>query len=70
MDRQTIMTTGRKGKYKNNYGLIEFTHTKRSVMDILDNIHSAGRPFIIASKHAVIRDHKRIERNVHLLDLN
>ncbi|MEZ8056223.1 type IV toxin-antitoxin system AbiEi family antitoxin [Vibrio atlanticus] len=66
MDRLTVMTTGRKGEYKTSYGLIEFTHTKRSVTDILDNIHSVGRALRIASQQAAVRDLKRVGRNVHL----
>lgn len=50
IDRLPIMTTDRKGEYKTSYGVIEFTHTKRSVTDILDNINSVGRPLRIASK--------------------
>ncbi len=63
------MTTGRKGEYKTSYGVIEFTHTKRSVMDTLDNIHSVGRPLRIASSQAAVRDLKRIGRNVDLLSV-
>ncbi|EKO3862860.1 hypothetical protein JFR02_002002 [Vibrio harveyi] len=64
IDRLTIMTTGRKGEYKTSYGVIEFTHTKRSVMDILDNIHSVGKPLKIASKEVAIRELRRVGRNV------
>jgi len=66
----TIMTTGRKGEYKSNYGVIEFTHTKRSVTDILDNIHSVGRPLRIALPQTAIRDLKRVGRNVDLLNVH
>lgn len=66
IDRLTIMTTGRKGEYKTSYGVIEFTHTKRSVTDILDNIHSVGRPLRMASKQAAERDLKRVGRNSYL----
>ncbi|ENO8809589.1 hypothetical protein ACCE85_001575 [Photobacterium damselae] len=68
IDRLTIMTTGRKGEYKTSYGVIEFTHTKRSVTDILDNIHSVGRSLRMASKQAAVRDLKRIGRNIYLLN--
>src|SRR5687768_11355880 len=30
IDRLTVMTTGRKGIYETPFGIIEFTHTKRS----------------------------------------
>lgn len=70
IDRLTIMTTGRKGEYKTSYGVIEFTHTKRSVTDILDNIHSVGRPLRIASQQTAVRDLKRVGRNVDLLNVH
>ena len=68
LDRITVMTTGRKGIYKTIYGVIEFTHTKRSVISILDHIQIIkGRPLRIASKKAALRDLKRVGRNLHLL---
>lgn len=69
MDRLTIMTTGRKGLYKTAYGVIEFTHTKRSVLDILNHTHLVeGRPLRIATKATAWRDLKRVGRNIHLVD--
>ncbi|PHM28446.1 hypothetical protein [Xenorhabdus budapestensis] len=38
IDRLTVMTTGRKGTYKTPFGIIEFTHTKRSAPNIICNI--------------------------------
>ena len=68
LDRLTVMTTGREGVYKTSYGVIEFTHTKRTVMNILDHIQTiAGRPLRIATKEAALRDLKRVGRNLHLL---
>jgi predicted transcriptional regulator of viral defense system len=68
LDRLTVMTTGRKGIHKTRYGIIEFTHTKRSVSDILDHIKTIKeRPLRIASKETALRDLKRIGRNLHLL---
>ena len=69
IDRLTVMTTGVKGEYKTSYGVIEFTHTKRGIGDILDSIVRAGRPLRIASKHAALRDLKRVGRNTHLVDM-
>lgn len=69
MDRLTVMTTGRSGTYKTPYGVIEFTHTKRSVADILKNIKTVpGRPLRIATEKAAIRDLKRVGRNINLLN--
>ncbi|XUT74991.1 hypothetical protein N1250_24900 [Vibrio harveyi] len=67
VDRLTVMTTGRKGEYKTRYGLIEFTHTKKSVPDIIDSIRSVGRPLRVATQESAIRDLKRVGRNVHLI---
>lgn len=70
IDRLTVMTTGRKGLYKTPYGAIEFTHTKRSVNDILDHIQIIKeRPLRMATKEAALRDLKRVGRNLHLLIL-
>ncbi|WP_221071975.1 type IV toxin-antitoxin system AbiEi family antitoxin [Vibrio alfacsensis] len=67
VNRLTVMTTGRKGEYKTRYGVIEFTHTKKSVPDIIDSIRSVGRPLRIATQETAIRDLKRVGRNVHLI---
>ena len=68
LDRITIMTTGREGIYKTLYGTIEFTHTKRSTMNIIDNIKTIpDRPLRIATKETALRDLKRVGRNVHLI---
>lgn len=68
VDRLTIMTTGRTGTYKTAYGVIEFTHTKRSVNEILNSIHvTKDRPLRIATKQTAIRDLKRVGRNTNLL---
>lgn len=70
IDRITIMTTGRKGIYKTAYGVIEFTHTKRTVKDILNNtIKINERPLRIATKQAALRDLKRVGRNMNLVNM-
>lgn len=67
IDRLTVMTTGRKGVYKTPYGVIELTHTKRSIADILSHVKRVeGRPLRIASKAAAWRDLKRVGRNVRM----
>jgi len=69
IDRLTVMTTGREGLYETPYGTIEFTHTKRSVVDILENTHHSNeRPLRIATKQAAWRDLKRVGRNIMLVD--
>ena len=68
VDRLTAMTTGRKGVYHTSWGTIEFTHTKRSPADILDNTRDAGRPLRMATPQTAWRDLKRVGRNMHLVD--
>lgn len=68
IDRLTAMTTGRSGVYTTPWGTIEFTHTKRSVADILANTRSVGRPLRLAKPQAAWRDLKRAGRNTHLVD--
>lgn len=69
IDRLTVMTTGRKGTYKTNYGVIEFTHTKRSRNNILGNTYrQEGKPLRVATKKAALRDLKRVGRNLQLVD--
>jgi len=71
IDRLTVMTTGRKGTYKTPYGIVEFTHTKRSKEDILHFIHRIkDRPLRVATKQAAIRDLKRVGRNIDLIQVD
>ncbi|MBB72725.1 MAG: hypothetical protein CMF50_10045 [Legionellales bacterium] len=66
--RLTVMTTGRRGVFYTPYGVIEFTHTKRSIMNILDNtLKLDNRPLRIATESAAIRDLNRVGRNTDLL---
>lgn len=68
MDRLTVMTTGRKGLYHTPWGSIEFTHTKRPIQDIMENIRDVGRPLRLAGPMTAWRDLKRVGRNTHLVD--
>jgi len=69
IDRLTVMTTGRKGTYRTPYGVIEFTHTKRPVRQIIDGIRSVeGRPLRIATAPVAWRDLKRVGRNTDMVD--
>lgn len=69
IDRLTVMTTGREGEYKTPYGVIEFTHTKRSTIDIVNDIKTIpGRPLRVASKLAAWRDLKRVGRNTDMVN--
>jgi predicted transcriptional regulator of viral defense system len=69
LDRLTVMTTGRKGVYKTPYGVIEFTHTKRLVANVLAGIRQLeGRPLRVATPSIAWRDLKRVGRNLGLVD--
>jgi predicted transcriptional regulator of viral defense system len=69
LDRLTVMTTGRKGVYKTPYGVIEFTHTKRPVAEVIGGIRSVdSRPLRLATPSVAWRDLKRVGRNVQLVD--
>lgn len=70
LDRLTVMTTGREGICKTPYGTIEFTHTKRSVSNIIDGIIQVDdRPLRIATKQVAWRDLKRVGRNTNMVNL-
>lgn len=68
VDRLTAMTTGRSGLYRTPWGVIEFTHTKRPTVDILENTRRIGRPLRMATPQAAWRDLKRVGRNTQLVD--
>ncbi len=68
VDRLTVMTTGRRGECRTSYGVIEFTHTKRSACDILAGIRNVDRPLRMATPQTAWRDLKRVGRNTHLVD--
>ena len=69
IDRITIMTTGREAIYHTPYGIIEFTHTNRSVENILAHIHAMPkRPLRVATQETAWRDLKRVGRNIEMVD--
>lgn len=69
MSRITVMTTGASGTHETPFGTIEFTHTKRSVADILARTQLVkGRPLRIANKRAAVRDLLRVGRNANMIN--
>jgi predicted transcriptional regulator of viral defense system len=69
MSRLTVMTTGSSGVHETPYGVIEFTHTKRSVPDVLDRtIFIRERPLRIAKKQSAVQDLLRVGRNTDMID--
>ena len=69
IDRLTVVTTGREGEFNTPYGVIEFTHTKRSIAEIIGNVVETGQPLRLATKKTALRDLKRVGRNLHLVDI-
>lgn len=69
IDRLTVMTTGRKGTFNTHYGVIEFTHTKKSVSEILTGvINIEGRPLRVAGREIALRDLKHAGRNIQMVN--
>jgi predicted transcriptional regulator of viral defense system len=68
IDRITVMTTGRRGTFKTSYGVIEFTHTKRTPIDIIENTVKMDHPLRMAKKTTAYRDLKRVGRNIDMVD--
>ena len=66
--RLTVMTTGRRGEYNTPFGTIEFTHTARPWLDVVDGVLDRGRPLRFAARETAYRDLKRVGRNLHLVD--
>lgn len=65
----TVMTTGASGVHETPYGVIEFTHTKRSIPDVLNrSIVVKGRPLRIAKKQVAVQDLLRVGRNTDMID--
>ncbi|STS10528.1 Uncharacterised protein [Ewingella americana] len=62
------MTTGRSGEYETPWGVIELTHTERSVNDILSGTVETKSPIKFAKKETAVRDLLRVGRNTHLMD--
>ncbi|MGN0109371.1 MAG: hypothetical protein ACI38B_04770, partial [Bifidobacterium sp.] len=57
------------GEYRTPYGVIEFTHTARTIDRIApDLLHPEGRGVPVASKQLALRDLKATGRNLGLVD--
>jgi predicted transcriptional regulator of viral defense system len=69
MKRLTIMTTGRKREFETCFGVIEFTHTARSITSLLDDVYFDSDAGIFRAYQArAIQDLKRVGRNVGMLE--
>ena len=67
VDRLTVMTSGRSGEIRTPYGVLEFTHSARTELELLSRSIDVERPLRLASKEAAVGDLKRVGRNIHLL---
>ena len=69
MDRLTVMTKGRSGIFSTPYGVIEFTHTKKTIETIAPNIYfdSDIKMYRAKTVQALI-DLKNCNRNLHMLE--
>jgi hypothetical protein len=66
----TVMTTGRSQTYHTPYGTIEFTHTERDELEIVDSIfRQEDRPLRIAKPMRALSDLKRVRRNLDLVNM-
>jgi predicted transcriptional regulator of viral defense system len=69
LDRMTLMTTGRKGEFKTPFGVIEFTHTKRSAADINANtVNRPGHRIPLASEAYALENLRATGRNLTMVD--
>jgi len=69
MDRVTVVTKGRSGTFSTPYGVIEFTHTKKSVTEIFPNLYfDASINMYRATSEQAIADLKDCRRNIHMLE--
>ncbi|PCK08992.1 MAG: hypothetical protein COA42_06150 [Alteromonadaceae bacterium] len=66
----TVMTTGRSQTYATPHGVVELTHTSRTEKDIIENTYKQNqRPLRIAKPALALSDLKRVNRNLHMVDM-
>ena len=68
-DRLTVMTAGRSGTFNTCYGVIEFTHTKKNIHVVKENLYfDTDIKMWRAQPEQAIADLKACRRNLHMLD--
>lgn len=68
MKRLTVMTTGKSSTIQTPFGVIEFTHTKRDILSISDDVYFDDETGIFRAKEErAIADLKRVGRNVDMI---
>ena len=66
----TVMTTGRKGIFETAWGNIEFIHTERSPLEIVQRSSVLEtRNIRLAMPDLALEDLKRVNRNLHLVSI-
>ena len=70
LGRITVATTGLTSEEDTPYGVVEFTHVDRSIVDAADGaVSRAPRcPLPIASKRRAVEDMVRLDRSTELID--
>ena len=69
IDRLTVVTNGRKGTFSTPYGVIELTHTKKSIHKIAPNLYFDKDINMYRAKAVQsITDLKDCNRNLHMLE--
>lgn len=66
----TVMTTGRKGRFRTPWRTIMFTHTVRSRAEIREGTVDLGRPLWVAKPRMALEDLRRTRHNLELVDLD
>lgn len=70
MGYTTVMTTGRSGKFKTRYGVIEFTHTNRCLDELEKGVYFDPDSGIYrATEKRASADLRRVGRNIHMLEV-
>lgn len=69
MDGVTVITKGRSGTFSTPYGVIEFTHTKKSIDSVAANLYfDPDINMYRATTEQAIADLKGCNRNTHMLE--
>lgn len=68
MDRVTVMTKGRTGKLETIYGIIEYTHTKKEIEEIADQLYYDPEVRVFRANETLAKQElRRVGRNVDMI---
>ena len=69
MNHLTVMTSGRKGKIKTIFGIIEFTHTSKNLTAIAHELYFDNQIGVFRAKEErALKDLKNVKRNLHMIE--